>query len=319
MAFSSLVDRADRTKHTAEPPARRTQRTEQAQNKRTNERKNMPPRFVYDNDLSLDQSVALTATVSGLTHFTNLTENDDALTAVTDQSGSPLLRMRDKAKRESFELMDNIGLGDAFAKSHEEEESKASSSKLESYLSKKQSKSKTKRKSRTETPRRDQKWQRQTPKSSPRPQIQHPPRSLTSEEYKAALLASSEYMSFDDNSVLSRKHPTNRAQGWFPWESDALGEQVGGHLDRSTGAPERSARSNPAGGVQPGDHAHQPEDRTGILTAFAKAARTLLGRCHVLMDEHDVDGWTETASITFRKTLRAGRAQCVASCNAAAS
>ena len=305
MAFSSLVDRADRTKHTAEPPARRTQRTEQAQNKRTNERKNMPPRFVYDNDLSLDQSVALTATVSGLTHFTNLTENDDALTAVTDQSGSPLLRMRDKAKRESFELMDNIGLGDAFAKSHEEEESKASSSKLESYLSKKQSKSKTKRKSRTETPRRDQKWQRQTPKSSPRPQIQHPPRSLT--------------MSFDDNSVLSRKHPTNRAQGWFPWESDALGEQVGGHLDRSTGAPERSARSNPAGGVQPGDHAHQPEDRTGILTAFAKAARTLLGRCHVLMDEHDVDGWTETASITFRKTLRAGRAQCVASCNAAAS
>ena len=44
----------------------------------------MPPRFVYDNDLSLDQSVALTATVSGLTHFTNLTENDDALTAAKE-------------------------------------------------------------------------------------------------------------------------------------------------------------------------------------------------------------------------------------------
>ena len=269
----------------------------------------MPPRFVYNDD-SLERSVALTATVSGLTQLTYLTENADALSAVTDQSGSPLLRMRDKAKRTSFELMDSIGLGDSFAKRHEEEESRASSSKLESYLSKKR---RSKSKGRTNSP------QRETPESSPQPQIQHPHKALTPEEYKATLLASSEYMSFDDNSVLSRKHHANRAQGWFPWESDALGEQVGGHLDRSTDAPERPARSNPAGVAHPGDHAHRPEGRTGILTAFVKTARTLLGRCHVLMDEHDVDGWTETASITFRKALRAGRAQCVASCNAAAS
>jgi len=299
--------------NTQPKPARRTQRTEQA--KRTSERQNMPPRFVYNDD-SLERSVALTATVSGLTQLTYLTENADALSAVTDQSGSPLLRMRDKAKRTSFELMDSIGLGDSFAKRHEEEESRASSSKLESYLSKKR---RSKSKGRTDSSGRDQKWQRQTPKSSPQSQIQHPRKALTSEEYKATLLASSEYMSFDDNSVLSRKHHANRAQGWFPWESDALGEQVGGHLDRSTDAPERPARSNPAGVAHPGDHAHRPEGRTGILTAFVKTARTLLGRCHVLMDEHDVDGWTETASITFRKTLRAGRAQCVASCNAAAS
>ena len=265
----------------------------------------MRPRFVY-NDVNLDRSVSLTQTVSGLTQLTNLTENNDALTAVTDQSGSPLLRMRDQAKRKGFEIMDNIGLGDAFAKSYEEE-SKASTSqptsRLESHLtSKKRSKSKSKRKSRTETPGRDQKWQRQTPKSSPQPQIQHPYKAPASEEYKATLLASSEYTSFDDDSVLLRKHHSNRAQGWFPWdpwESDALGEQVGGHLDPST--------------------TPQPQDRTGIPTAFAKVARTLLGRCHVLMDEHDVNEWAETASITFRKALRAGRAQCVARCNAAAS
>mmetsp|Transcript_2398 Transcript_2398/g.6947 ORF Transcript_2398/g.6947 Transcript_2398/m.6947 type:complete len:263 (+) Transcript_2398:233-1021(+) len=261
----------------------------------------MPPRRVWSNssDANLDRSVALNTTVSGLTHLTGLTsdcgttENADAPSAVTDQSGSPLLRMRDEAKRESFALMDNIGLGNAFANSYEEEQSKASSSKLESYLNKK--------------------------RSTPQPQIQRPYNGLTSEEYKAALLASSEYTSFDDNSVISRKHHIHRAQGWFPWELDAR------HLDHTTAPPEQPANNNSAGIAPPRrDHTRQPEEATGMPASFgdwgqmaAKAARTLLGRCHVLMDEHDVDEWVETASSTFRKALRAGRAQCVASCNAA--
>jgi len=286
----------------------------------------MPPRQIRaadanchssPNDAILDRSVTLNSTVSGLTHLTGLTssdgwttENADAPSAVTDQSGSPLLRMRDEAKRESFALMDNIGLGKAFAvsKSHDEDQSKASSSKLESYLNKK-SKSRT---------AKEEEWQRQTTlHPQPKPYVQakaharHPHDGLASGEYEAALLASSEYTSFDDHSAISRKHHLNKAQGWFPWELDAVSDQAGGRLD-------------PAGITTPKDHhQQQPEEAAGTSASFsewgrtaARTARILLGRCHVLMDEHDVDEWIEAASSTIGKALRAGRAQCVASCNA---
>ena len=317
----------------------------------------MPPRQIRaatdadrqsnPNEAILDRSVALNTTVSGLTHLTGLTssdgctaeENADAPSAVTDQSGSPLLRMRDEAKRESFALMDNIGLGNAFSNStsskrqHEQEQSKASSSKLESYLSKKQGQSRHKKsqkskKSQTMTTK-DHERQGQAaldPHALAEYQLDDP----ASEEYKAALLASSEYTSFDDNSAISRRHHLNKAQGWFPWELDALSEQMGEHMEQPIDAtPTRSIKANKSVGIAtPKDHdRRQPEGATaGMSTSFAqwghtaaRTARTLLGRCHVFMDEHDVDDWIETASSTFHKALRAGRAQCVASCNNAAS
>lgn len=302
-------------------------------------------------DAILDRSVALNTTVSGLTHLTGLTSSDgctaegntDAPSAVTDQSGSPLLRMRDEAKRESFALMDNIGLGDVFSNSastskhqHEEEQSKASSSKLESYLSKKgraRQKSHKTKESRTTMTTKDHEWQEQ---AAPHPQApaQYPLDDPASEEYKAALFASSEYMSFDDNSAISRRHHLNKAQGWFPWELDALGEQVGGHLEQPNDAktpPARPMNNTKFAGIAApaaNDHGRQhPQGSTaGVPTYFsqwahtaARTARTLLGRCHVFMDEHDVDEWIDTASSTFHKALRAGRAQCVASCNNAGS
>lgn len=315
-------------------------------------------------DAILDRSVALNTTVSGLTHLTGLTSSDgctaegnaDAPSAVTDQSGSPLLRMRDEAKRESFALLDNIGLGDVFPKSastskrqhqHEEEQSKASSSKLESYLSKKgraRQKSHKSKKSRTTMTDDGQEWQEQAalhPQAQEEAQAPHTLNDPDSEEYKAALFASSEYMSFDDNSAISRRHHLNKAQGWFPWELDAPSEQVGGHLEQPNNAKTPAARSKNntklagiASPAEDADHGRQhPEEPTaGMPTAgmpttsfsqwghtAARTARTLLGRCHVFMDEHDVDEWIDTASSTFHKALRAGRAQCVASCNNAGS
>ena len=308
------------------------------------------------NDSILDRCVALNTTVSGLTHLTGLSSSDgcttegnaDAPSAVMDLSGSPLLlRMRDEAKRESFALMVNI-LGDVLSNSastskrqhqHEEEQSKASSSKLEAYLSKKMGrarKSHKSKKNRTTTTDNDHEWQEQ---AALHPHAQEetqkpctPDDDPASEEYKAALLASSEYTSFDDNSAISRRHHHNKAQGWFPWELDALSEQVGEHLEQPNDHAARSM-NNPkfAGSVSPAadaDHGRQhPEEPTaGMPTSFgqwghtaARTARTLLGRCHVFMDEHDVDEWIDTASSTFHKALRAGRAQCVASCNNAGS
>lgn len=306
------------------------------------------------NDSILDRSVALNTTVSGLTHLTGLTSSDgctaegnaDAPSAVTDQSGSPLLRMRDEAKRESFALMDNIGLGDVFPNSastsskrqhqHEEEQSKASGSKLETYLSKKGrawQKSHKSKKSRKTMADDDQECQGQAalhPQAQGEAQKSYTLDDPASEEYKAALLASSEYTSFDDNSAISRRHHLNKAQGWFPWELDALSEQVGEHLEQPNDAkPAARSMNNTkfAGVASPAadaDHGrHHPEEPTaGVPASFsqwghtaARTARTLLGRCHVFMDEHDVDEWIDTATSTFHKALRAGRAQCVASCN----
>lgn len=305
-----------------------------------------------NDDSILDRSVALNSTVSGLTHLSGLSSSDgctaegnaDAL--FTDQSRSPLLlRMRDEAKRESFALMVNIGLLSNSASTskrqhqHEEEQSRASSSKLESYLSgsKKKGRARQKshksKKSRTTATNDDHEWQEQAalhPHAQEETQKSFTPDDPASEEYKAALLASSEYTSFDDNSAISRRHHLNKAQGWFPWELDALSEQVEGHLEQPNDAKTPAARSintKFAGSVSPAadaDHGrHHPEEHTaGMPTSFgqwghtaARTARTLLGRCHVFMDEHDVDEWIDTASSTFHKALRAGRAQCVASCN----
>ena len=184
----------------------------------------------------------------------------------------------------------------------------------------------------------DQEWQGQAalhPQAQGEAQKSYTLDDPASEEYKAALLASSEYTSFDDNSAISRRHHLNKAQGWFPWELDALSEQVEGHLEQPNDAKNPAARSlnntKFAGSVSPAadaDHGRQhPEEPTaGIPPSLgqwghmaARTARTLLGRCHVFMDEHDVDEWIDTASSTFHKALRAGRAQCVASCNNAGS
>lgn len=97
----------------------------------------MPPTPRSDTNFAfLETSIALNSTVSGLTHWTEGTDPS----AVTNQSGSPLIRMRSP---EEFDLLDNLGVGGGSsggkadgAESVSASKSSSRGSKLDSWLSK---------------------------------------------------------------------------------------------------------------------------------------------------------------------------------------
>ena len=127
---------------------------------------------------------------------------------------------------------------------------------------------------------------------------------------------------------------STRRRGGSPGNWMPSASKWGGHLEQPNDAKPAAKSMNhtkfagiasPAADADPGRQ-HPEEPTAGMPASFsqwghtaARTARTLLGRCHVFMDEHDVDEWIDTATSTFHKAVRAGRAQCVASCNNAGS
>lgn len=143
--------------------------------------------------LHLEDSIGLHTTVSGLTHWTDGTDPS----AVTDQSGSPLLRMRNQ----EFDLFDNLGVdGEGSGTRNEggaESTSKSSSrgSKLDSWLSK-------------DRRGHGRRGKASLTKSGGRGKDDRPRDSCYN-----PIEVDDEYTSFDDNSSIER----NNGRSWF-WE-----------------------------------------------------------------------------------------------------
>jgi len=136
--------------------------------------------------LHLEDSIALHTTVSGLTHWTDGTDPS----AVTDQSGSPLLRMRNQ----EFDLFDNLGVDGI------ESTSKSSSrgSKLDSWLSKDRRTGRHRRGGKASLTKSGGSGKDDRPRES-----RYDP-----------IVVDDEYTSFDDNSSDIER---NNGRSWF-WE-----------------------------------------------------------------------------------------------------